>query len=241
FAVLIAMVIIMVPLSLQVVGGTDGFIEQAPDTFFHFVNDNYSWSWMILWFFLNIAMIGGDWAFVQRYISVPSISDAKKSAYLVAILYFLTPILWYTPAMAYRIVNPEANPEQAYMLMSQYLLGVGMIGLMLAAMISATLSTISSNLNVFANVFAYDIYRAAKPQASDRSLMTAGRVFTYTYGGMITLMAVAIPFLGGAEKVVVPVLTLVISPLFIPSIWGLFSKRINVRSVWVSLVVTFLL
>lgn len=241
FAVLFGMILIMVPLSLKSVGGVGSFIEKAPEGFFSLFSDDYSWGWMVLWLFLNFFTIGGDWAFVQRYISVPSPKDAKKSAYLVGILYLVTPVIWYTPTLMYRVINPDANPEQAYMLMSQAILGVGMLGMMLAAMISATLSTVSGTLNVFANVFTYDIFRAFRPNASDRLLIIVGRVFTYAFGILITLMAVMIPYFGGAEKVVVPVLTLVISPLFIPSVWGLFSKRINARGVWISMIITYLL
>src|SRR5699024_4515303 len=151
------------------------------------------------------------------------------------------PILWYTPTLVYRTINPDVNPEQSYMLMSQHILGVGMLGIMLAAMISATLSTVSGTLNVFANVFAYDIFRTLRPKASDKTLITIGRLFTYVYGLIITIVAVMIPYFGGAERVVVSILTLVISPLFIPSIWGLFSRRIGSKAVWLSMGITYLL
>lgn len=240
FAVLMAMVVIMVPLSFNAAGGIGEFVSQAPEGFFSPVSEQYSWGWMILWCLLNFFMIGGDWPFVQRYISVPTPRDARKSIYLVGALYLTTPFLWYIPTLVYRVINPDANPEQAYMLMSQHVLGAGMVGLMLAAMISATLSMVSGTLNVFANVFTYDIFKAMRPNASDRSMMRAGRSFTYLYGLVITLMAVLIPYVGGAERVIVSILTLVISPLFIPSIWGLFSRRIGQRTVLWSMGITFL-
>ena len=51
-------------------------------------------------------MIGGDWPFVQRYISVPTTRDAKKSTYLIGILYLVTPLIWYLPTMIYRVMEP---------------------------------------------------------------------------------------------------------------------------------------
>jgi SSS family transporter len=241
FAVLIAMILIMVPLSFSSVGGFGSFVSKAPEHFFSFFTEQYSWGWMIMWCLLNIFMIGGDWPYVQRYISVPTVKDAKKSIFLVGALYFVTPVIWYVPSLVYRTINPDVNPEQSYMLMSQHVLGSGMLGIMLAAIISATLSTVSGTLNVFANVFTYDIFKAYRPASSDKSLMTVGRIFTYAYGFIITGIAVIIPYLGGAEKVVVPMLTLVISPLFIPSIWGLFSRRIGSNSVWLSMGITYLI
>ncbi len=239
FAILIGMILIMVPLSFGSVGGIPDFIANAPPEFFRLFTSQYSWVWMVLWCLLHAFMIGGDWAFVQRYISVPTPKDAKKSAYLVGILYLITPLFFYIPALCYRLINPAANPEQAYMLMSQYALSAGMLGLMMAAMLSATMSMVSGTLNVYANVFTYDIFKSMRPKSSDRTLMKVGRSFTFAYGALITLVAVMIPFFGGAERVVVSILTLVISPLFIPSIWGLYSKHINQRSVFIAMGITF--
>jgi len=241
FAVLIAMIIIMVPLSFNDIGGIKNFVEQAPEGFFSLFNAPYTWVWMVLWLLLNFFMIGGDWSFVQRYISVPTAKDAKKSVYLVGALYFVTPLIWYVPALVYRVIDPNASPEQSYMLMCQRVLGAGMLGMMLAAMISATLSLVSGTLNVYANVFTCDIYSIFRPNASEKSKMRVGRSFTYIYGLLITAMAAFIPVMGGAERVAVSILTLVISPLFIPSIWGLFSKRIGSKAVWSSMCITYFL
>lgn len=240
FAILIAMILIMVPLSFDSVGGVGSFIQNAPPQFFDLFTSQYSWVWMVLWCLLNFFMIGGDWAFVQRYISVPTPKDAKKSVYLVGALYLVTPLFFYVPALVYRIINPDVNPEQAYMLMSQYTLTTGMLGMMMAAMLSATMSMVSGTLNVYANVFTYDIFKPLRPNASDRTLMTVGRSFTFVYGSLITLVAILIPYCGGAERVVVSILTLVISPLFIPSIWGLYSRHIGQRSVFVAMGITFI-
>ena len=241
FAVLMGMIIIMVPLSLKSVGGLGEFISRVPEGFLSLTSKPYSWGWLILWCLLNIFMVGGDWPFVQRFISVPTTKDAKKISYLVGALYLTTPIIWYIPTLVYRIIEPGANPEQAYMLMTKHVLGAGMVGLMLAAMISATLSLVSGTLNVYANVFTYDIYKYFRPNASDKNLMRTGRIFTYLYGAIITVIAILIPYVGGAERVVVSILTLVISPLFIPSIWGLFSKRIGQKSIWWSMGTTYLI
>ena len=239
FAILIGMILLMVPLSFDSVGGIGEFVRNAPPQFFDLFTSQYSWVWMVLWCLLHAFMIGGDFAFVQRYISVPTAKDAKKSIYLVGVLYLITPLFFYVPALTYRLLNPEANPEQAYMLMSQHILTTGMLGMMMAAMLSATMSMVSGTLNVYANVFTYDIFKPLRPAASDRTLMRVGRSFTFVYGSLITLMAALIPYCGGAERVVVSILTLVISPLFIPSLWGLYSRRIGQRSVFVAMGITF--
>lgn len=241
FAVLFVMFVILVPLSLHYAGGIEAFVAKAPEGFFKLTSSDYTAPWLVLWAILNFFMIGGDWPFVQRYISVPTARDARKSSYLVGVLYLLTPILWYIPAMVYRTVDPGANPEQAYMLMSQRVLGPGLLGFMIAAMMSATLSLVSGTLNVFANVFTCDLYLPRHPQATEADKIRVGRRFTYLYGLMLVVIAVLLPYLGGAEKVVVTLLTVVISPIFIPSIWGLFSKKLRGREVVISMGVTYVL
>lgn len=243
FGVLITIVLFMIPLSFNAIGGVDNFINSSalPATYFDLQSGEYPWIWLLLWTALNVFQMGGDWPFVQRYISVPTARAARKSNYLVGILYLFTPLLWYLPAMVYRTMNPDANPEQAYILMSQAVLMKGMLGVMLAAMISATLSCVSGTLNVYANVFTYQIYGAARPKATDRSLIRAGRMFTLIFGLVIIAIALLIPYMGGAERVVVTILTMVIAPLFIPSVWGLLSKRITGRQVIWAMVITYIL
>lgn len=240
FGVLITIVLFMIPLSVNEIGGLGNFIASAPDGYFIPVSPEYPWGWLILWLFLNAFMVGGDWPFVQRYISVPTAREAKKSNYLVGVLYLITPAIWYLPAMIYRVLEPGANPEQAYILMSERVLMNGMLGVMLAAMVSATLSTVSGTLNVFANVFTYDIYCARHPETSQRKQIRIGRMFTLVFGLTVLALALLIPYAGGAEKVVVTILTMVIGPLYIPSVWGLFSRRITSRHVLASLIITYM-
>ena len=239
FGVLIAVVLFMIPLSINTIGGLDNFVAGAPEGYFTPVSAEYPWFWLILWFFVNSFTIGGDWPFVQRYISVPTASDARKSTYLVGALYLLTPLIWYFPAMVFRQLQPDANPEQAYILMSKTVLMKGMLGVMLAAMVSATLSTVSGTLNVFANVFTYDIYGRRHPEVDEKRLIRIGRIFTLAFGAAIVALALLIPYAGGAEKVVVTVLTMIIGPLYIPSVWGVFSKRLTQKHLLTAMIITY--
>lgn len=250
FGVLLTVVIFMVPLSLNHIGGIEVFLSKAGEIpgFFSGVSETYNWTWMALWVLLNIAFIGGDWPFVQRYISVPTERDSRRSAYLIGFLYLITPLIWYFPSMAYRVIEP-GDPENlqlmaqlgenAYVNMGKAVLMTGMLGMMMAAMLSATMSNVSGTLNVYANVFTMDIWGALHPTATERQRIRCARIFTLCFGLAITLCALLIPLAGGAEKVVVAVLTMVLCPLFIPSLWGLFSKNITGRQLIVSMALTW--
>ena len=248
FGVLLAVVVFMIPLSLHEVGGAGVFLERAQQIpgYFSGTSSTYTWLWMLLWLVVNIGQIGGDWPFVQRYISVPTVRDARRSTYLIGVLYFLTPLIWYLPAMICRTLEPglalDADPatmtfngEHAYINISKTVLMQGMVGMMLAAMLSATLSNVSGILNVYANVYTYEIWgrRPANRGADEKKRIRTGRLFTLAFGLSIIALSMLVPLAGGAEKVVVTLLTLVMCPLYIPSVWGLFSKRLSGRQlIW---------
>ena len=254
FGVLIAVVVFMIPLSFHAVGGVGEFMERAQSipNFLSGTSETYSWLWLVLWIFLNVAMVGGDWPFVQRYISVPTKTDAKKSTYLIGILYFVTPLIWYLPTMIYRVMEPGLaldldpatmtyNGEHAYVNMSKMVLMSGMVGMMLAAMLSATLSNVSGILNVYANVFTYEIwgYKEKNRNADEKTRIKVGRIFTLCFGLLIIILSMLIPFAGGAEKVVITILTMILCPLYIPSIWGLFSKRLTGNQLIGAMIITW--
>ena len=254
FGVLISVVVFMIPLSFHAVGGVGAFIDGASQIpgFFSGTSETYTWMWLLLWVFLNVAMIGGDWPFVQRYISVPTRKDAKKSTYLIGILYFLTPLIWYLPTMICRVMEPGLaldadaatmtyNGEHAYVNMSKMVLMSGMVGMMLAAMLSATLSNVSGILNVYANVYTYDIWKHNEKNrnADEKQLIKVGRIFTLVFGLVIIGLSMLIPFAGGAEKVVVMLLTMIMCPLYIPAIWGLFSRRLTGKQLIFAMILTW--
>ena len=246
----------MIPLSFNAVGGVGEFIDKAQNipNFFSATSETYTWLWLVLWVILNVAMIGGDWPFVQRYISVPTKKDAKWSTYLIGALYFVTPLIWYLPTMVYRVLEPGMaldldqtaltyNGEHAYVNMSKMVLMSGMVGMMLAAMLSATLSNVSGILNVYANVYTYEIwgYKEKNRNADEKTRIKVGRIFTIFFGMLIIVLSMLIPFAGGAEKVVITILTMILCPLYIPSIWGLFSKRLTGNQLIWAMVITWVI
>lgn len=241
FIVLAVSVLFVVPLAFMHVGGVGAFVEAAPATFFSPVNPEFTWLFLTGWMAVQFFKIGGEWVFIQRFLSVPTPNDARKSAYLFGALYLVSPLIWMLPPMLYRIIDPGANPEQAYILACKTVLPVGMMGLMIAGMFSATASMIDSELNVFAGVLTRDFYQGLlRPRASERHLVWVGRVLTVVLGAMVVSLSLLVPFIGGAEKVVLSVTGLLVGPMVLPTIWGLFSRRVGQSSIWVTSGVTFL-
>lgn len=235
FIILNLAVLFVVPLALHEVGGVGAFMQNAPEGFFEVVKEEkYTLFFLAGWAAIHFFMIGAEWAFVQRFLCVPNGRDARKSAYLFGALYLFSPILWLLPPMIYRVTNPGADAEQAYILACQSVLPVGMLGLMLAAMFSATASMVSSQLNVFSGVLTNDIFKPLAKVSDAKTLLRAGRVFTVILGVVLIAIAIQIERYGQVKDLIISITELMVVPLLAPSLWGIFSRRIGGRAVWVT-------
>ena len=240
FIVLTLVVFMVAVLMIYGIDDLPVFLGTLPDQFFAPTAGDYGWLFLSGWVIINFFIVGAEWAFVQRFLAVKSPIDAKKSAYLFGAMYLLTPILWLLPPLLYRGINTEANPEQAYILAAQSVLPVGVLGLMFAAMFSATASMVSSQLNVFAGVLTNDFYRPwVNPEASGKLLVRVGRFFTAILGIILIVVAVLVPSMGGAEKIIIAINSLLVVPLLAPALWGMFSKRIGIIDMCVVVLVSF--
>lgn len=229
FVVLTAVVLIVVPLSFNKIGGVDAFISKAPDTFFQFVNAEYSPPLFLVAFGLyNLFFIAGNWAYVQRYTSVATPKDAKKVGWLFGVLYAISPLIWMLPPMIYRVLNPDLNGlenEGAYLLMCKEVLPIGMLGLMLGGMIFATSSSVNTTLNISAGVLTNDIYKHFRPNTPEHKLVKIGKLATIILGLITILIALLVPYFGGIVEVVMSLAALTGGAMFLPPIWALFSKK----------------
>ncbi len=240
FIVLYLAVGFVVPLMLRDAGGVSGFLEKQPDGFLALTNNEFTWLFMLGWTAIHFFMVGAEWAFVQRYLCVPTAKDARKSAWLFGGLYIVSPLFWMLPPMLYRVINPDANPEQAYILAAWSVLPPGMVGLMVAAMFSATASMISGQLNVFAGVLTHDIIKPFLLRIPDElRLVKLGRLMTFVLGVLITAMALAVPKMGGAEKLILSITSLIVGPLLLPVVWALFSRKIRSADLAVTACICF--
>lgn len=243
FLVLNLMVLFLVPLAWGEVGGWSGFTSAVPEDFFAVTGGDYTWFFLAGWCAIHFFVVGAEWAFVQRYQCVPTVRDAKKSAWLFGVLCLVSPVLWLIPPLAYRAMDPSLlasdDPvkasEAAYVLACTELLPIGMVGMMLAAMFSATASMVSSQLNVFAGVLTQDIVRKIWTKLSEAALLRVGRLVTLGLGLSVMGVALAVPSMGGAEGTIISITALLVGPLLAPTIFGLFDARLRASAVWIPL------
>lgn len=241
FVILTAAVLIILPLSLDKVGGFSQFMDNAPKDFFNALNGEYT-IWFVLAFGLyHIFYIGGNWTFVQRYTSVDSAKSAKKVALLFALLYVISPVIWMLPPMIYKVINPGLqglDAENAYLQVCQLVLPPGLMGLMLTGMYFSTSATANTTLNVVSAVFTNDVYKSViNPHATDRQFMKVARLSSWFFGVLMILIALIVPAIGGMVEVVLSVAAVTAGPLLAPPIWALFSKRLSGKTaLWITIV-----
>ena len=240
FIVLMASVAFVVPLMLANYGGLTDTANNLPEGFLQLTSSEWTWWVLAGWCATQFFIIGAEWAFVQRYLCVSTERDARLGAWLFGLLYLVSPVLWMLPPMLYRSVDATAEPSEAYILACQSVLPHGMTGLMVAAMFSATASMVDSQLNVFAGVLTGLYQKRFDVNASDSRLVAIGRVFTAILGVFVILLALLIPSLGGATHVVITVTAMLVGPLLLPTLWGLFSRRVTSSCIWGTVTISFM-
>lgn len=241
FVVLSCIVLFVVPLSFMQVGGIQAFIQKAPSGFLFPVGGGFSFLFLVGWILVHTFKLGGEWVFVQRFLSVNTPSKAKKASYLFGALYMISPIIWMLPPMIFRIINPNVAPEQAYILACAKVLPAGMIGLLIASMFSSAASYIDGEINVYAGAITNDIYKPyINPEATDKKLVLVGRFFSVLIGGLIVLFALSIPYLGGAEQIILLMTSLLVVAMVLPVLWGLYFGKVKKNAIWVSTTLTFI-
>jgi SSS family transporter len=234
FVILTAAVLIVLPLSIEKVGGLANFAESAPETFFNVFSGEYSPLFIAAFCAYNLVFIGGNWAYVQRYTSTKNTKSASKVGYLFGALYLVSPIIWMLPPMIYKVINPSLDglqAEGAYLMICKEVLPVGMLGLMIGGMIFATASSVNTSLNLAAAVLTNDIYKPLKPHATDKNLMTFARLATLVFGVLTIGVAFLVPLAGGIVEVVLSIGAVTGGALYGPAIWALFSKKQTGRSI----------
>ena len=238
FVILIAITIIILPLSLNLVGGISGlFAKSASLSMTHI----YKGERFDIFYLLSVSLINvvnGAYS-GQRYYSVKNEKDAKKVGILCGLLFLSAPVLFGIPPMVAKIIWPDLSVvpffqgqlvpnESVFIGIVLKVLPNGLIGIFMAAMFSATLSTIDSAYNMTASVVAKDLYGSVfKPNATDKQIMTMGRVATFGIGifTIITAYIYATSQMGFFYWGVTFV-SLFFLPMTMPLVFGLLFKNL---------------
>lgn len=141
--------------------------------------------------FLGYPVIGiwywcADQTIVQRVLGAKSENHARVGALFAGFIKILPVFIFVLPGLTcLGLINQGKLPDEltdsadTYAFMISHLLPIGLKGVVAAALLAALMSTVSGALNSIATLFSYDIYKRWRPQASDRTLVTVGRIVTF--------------------------------------------------------------
>lgn len=216
------------------------FMERAPQVtegIFSFTNGKYDWMYMFIALILVTMTTCTNWPLIQRFASTRSDADAKKMSYLVAVLLFLGPPLFFFPAMAAKIFLTETIPVEelnsVYAVLCRHVLPTGMIGMVIAAMFSATMSSLAGNLNAIASVVTNEIYVKFDRSVTAARKMIVARVATVLVGIAVIGLTFVMQYAQGAKDLFDlsnQIFGVFLPPIAVPMIAGILFRRLSKRS-----------
>ena len=120
---------------------------------------------------------------VQRALAAQSIHQGRMGGLFAAFLKSLTLVIIIIPGIiglmlmqdGYFEVAPD-SPDQVYSTMVRSLLPTGLVGVTLAGLVAALMSSVDSSICSVSSLITMDWYLKARPKATERELVVAGRV-----------------------------------------------------------------
>jgi SSS family solute:Na+ symporter len=194
-----------VSLSLHVFSGPQPLIQAAIDsnkfsfgslkltlTSQKLLFDRTIWVMIIYGITENLRSLLADQNYVQKYCSVPTEQEAKRSIWIAMLIYIpLTAVFLYIGTMLFAFYSQGSELAQAgitkgdevfpYFIATQ--LPMGLKGLIIAAIIAAAMSTVDSALNCSATVLLLDFHkRYFNPDIGERASVVFLRLATVVWG-----------------------------------------------------------
>ena len=184
-----------------------------------------------------------DQYIVQRTLAAKNLASARRGALFGAflktspVLIFLIPGLIGAALHAKGLMHIPAGADgvlagdQVFPTMVTSLLPVGLRGLVVAGMMAALMSSLSSLFNSTATLFTVDVYEKLRPGASERQLVTVGRVATLVVvvAGLAWIPVMPMISGGGLYQYLQSVQGYLAPPITAVFLLGIFNSRINNR------------
>ncbi len=197
--------------------------------------------------FLGYPVIGiwywcADQTIVQRVLGAKSENHARVGALFAGFIKILPVFIFVLPGLTcLGLINQGKLPDEltdsadTYAFMISHLLPIGLKGVVAAALLAALMSTVSGALNSIATLFSYDIYKRWRPQASDRTLVTVGRIVTF-----IAMFAAIVwsPFVSHYESIfqgINAIICYIAPPITVVFLFGVFWRRASDKAAFATL------
>jgi Na+/proline symporter len=235
------------------IGGLSGLVHQVPSAHFHWAQLARP-QVIILWIIAQVWFKCSDMNNMENstmYLMAKSDRDARRMVLIPMIGSFIGPLIWFIPSMAATITHPDLAAEYphmtqpheaAFVAVARDVMPVGMIGLLMCAMLGATITSMDAALNKGVGVFVRSIYLPLLDRnASEKRLLLVGKVCTLLFGVIVVFIAWQVNKLRsiGLFDLTNLLAALLLLPMAIPLLFGLFFKRTPPWTPWSTAIVGF--
>ena len=140
---------------------------------------------------LNLVSYGSDQSVIQRYMTTPSESEARKSIWTNAILSIPATFLFFaigTALFTYFQSNPELlspTMQTNDAIFPMYIVNqmpTPLAGLLIAAIFAAAMSSLDSSMNSVSACITTDFYRRLSSKVDEKKCLKLARIITLTVG-----------------------------------------------------------
>jgi len=198
-----------------------------------------------------------DQYIVQRALSAKNLRNARRGALWGAFLKVWPVMIFVVPGLIAYALHQKGlitiptkmtngrevlDGDRVFAVMVSSLLPAGLRGLVVGGLLAALMSSLSSLFNSCASLFTIDIYEKINPKASERHLVTVGRIATMA---VVVMGIIWIPVMqrvsqGGLYKYLQSVQGYLAPPITAVFLLGLFCKRINGHGAVAGLAIGFI-
>src|SRR5215472_797796 len=205
--ILITGAVALTIIGLHRVGGLEHLRTMVPAGYFHMIKpaSDPEFPWTGIFFgapILGIWYWCTDQVIVQRVLSARDEGNAKAGTVFAGFLKILPVFLLVLPGIIavalfhdmFKIA-PDGqilNGDIAFPTLIINLLPEGLVGVMIAALLAALMGGMASVFNSASTLVTLDFYKKLRPQASEKQLVTIGRIAT---GIMVLLGLLWVPFI----------------------------------------------
>tara|TARA_R110002073_G_scaffold240208_2_gene401860 strand:+ start:8857 stop:10494 length:1638 start_codon:yes stop_codon:yes gene_type:complete len=192
-------------------------------------------------FLLNLFYWTTNQQIIQRTFGASSLAEGQKGVLLTGAFKLLGPLYLVIPGMiAYSMfAGEDIKADKAYGLLVNRVLPGPLTGFFAAAMIGAILSSFNSALNSACTLFSLGLYKSAKPNASEASVVRSGKWF----GWIVAVVAMTIaPLLAQTTSIfgyLQKMNGMYFIPIFAVVIVGMLTRRVPPIAAKIGLVTGF--
>ncbi len=211
----------------------DNVLASVPDGHFSVVrpadDEALPWPGLLLGVpFLGFWYWSTNQYIVQRILGARSLNDARWGVIFAGFLKIVPLFIMVFPgAMAISLYPGLENGDAVFPMMVTDLLPVGMVGIVLAGLVSAIMSSVDSALNSSSTLFVVDFVKPNKPNMTEQEVAKYGRICTVVLMIVAALWAPQIQNFSGLWTYLQQMFAILVPPIAIIFLVGVFYKRAN--------------